>query len=388
MGHHVHHWFLKQQARYCYRQALVQVRKGNLGVALETLPNALDHHPYPADIHVELGKTHWQQGSTEAALSHFTQAIQADPTNVKAYGNRGLLYYQRGETEKALTDWNQALKHQPDHVLIHFNRGLLYFHQQNYPAALADFDRAIANDPNLAEAYLHRGNVHEQLGDWAGAAHDWELALCNDLNLTQARLKLNQLQKAYQDYNLSQRLQAGLGLEPLEIKAQHLEDEINIEVYRPLGVGINYFTLPDQVRALLLTWQLSEVRKFKLTARVKAQDVVEWQGSYGLFQGKPCPPARWQMVLLMAFVIFPPLGIPALVYAVNLRQAYQRGDYLTALRASKIIQSLCRTGGIISLTLATLVVGYGGYQRLQDSSPPALEPLSRPEQPLPPESDG
>ncbi|PSN20008.1 hypothetical protein C7271_04440, partial [filamentous cyanobacterium CCP5] len=82
------------------------------------------------------------------------------------------------------------------------------------------------------------------------------------------------------------------------------------------------------------------------------------------FQGQPCPPARWHRVLLTAFVIFPPLGIPALACAMNLRQAYQRGDYLAALRASKAIQGLCRAGGIASLTLVTLLVGYWGYQRL------------------------
>ena len=60
--------FLKQQARYRYRRALAQVRKGNLGVALETLPNALDHHPYPADIHVTLGKTSLAGRSTGCSL--------------------------------------------------------------------------------------------------------------------------------------------------------------------------------------------------------------------------------------------------------------------------------------------------------------------------------
>ncbi|MGF1570918.1 MAG: tetratricopeptide repeat protein [Nodosilinea sp.] len=379
MASHVHHWLLKQHARYRYRQGLDQVRRGNLGLALETLPNALDYHPCPADVYVELGKTHWQAGATDAALSYFNQALEADPSNVRAYGNRGLLYSQQGHEAEALADWNQALDYHPGHGLIHYNRGLLYSRQKNYPAALADFDQAIKVNPNLAEAYLHRGNVREQLDDWDAAIHDWELALCNDLNLTQARLKLNHRQAVYRDQMLSQRLQTELGLAEVEVVAQHQEDEIHVAVYRPVGVGINYFTLPDQIRALLISWQMSEVRKFRLTAQVKDQPVVEWQGRYSLFQGQPCPPARWRLVMLTAFVIFPPLGIPALVYAMNLRQAYRRGDYLTALQASKTIYGLCRMGGAIALTLVTLGAAYGGYRHIADQitlpSEPALHSL-------------
>jgi len=366
MGHHVHNWFLKQQARYRYRRALAQVRKGNLGVALETLPNALDHHPYPADIHVTLGKTHWQAGQPDAALDHFSRAIAEDPTNVKAYGNRGLLHYQRGEASQALEDWNRALEHQPGNALIHYNRGLLYLHQKQYPEALTDFDQAIVANPNMAEAYLHRGDLREHLGDWAGAVHDWELALCNDLNLAPARNKLQEAKKAYRDYDLSRRLKGGLEFEQVEVEAEQQGDEIQIDIYRPLGVGINYFSLPNQVRALLANWQILGVRRFHITARVTNQDVVEWQGSYALYQGQPCPPARWRSVLLTAFLIFPPLGIPALVYAINLKQAYRRGDYLTALRASRTIQALCRAGGVMTLTLITLLTGYLGIQQAYD----------------------
>jgi len=276
------------------------------------------------------------------------------------------LHYQRGEASQALEDWNRALEHQPGNALIHYNRGLLYLHQKQYPEALTDFDQAIVANPNMAEAYLHRGDLREHLGDWAGAVHDWELALCNDLNLAPARNKLQEAKKAYRDYDLSRRLKGGLEFEQVEVEAEQQGDEIQIDIYRPLGVGINYFSLPNQVRALLANWQILGVRRFHITARVTNQDVVEWQGSYALYQGQPCPPARWRSVLLTAFLIFPPLGIPALVYAINLKQAYRRGDYLTALRASRTIQALCRAGGVMTLTLITLLTGYLGIQQAYD----------------------
>ncbi|MBW4481368.1 MAG: tetratricopeptide repeat protein [Tildeniella torsiva UHER 1998/13D] len=364
MGLYLTPWLRRQQARYRYRQALTQLRKGNVQVALAVLPQALDHSPSPANIHIELGKAQWQMGNTTAALEEFTAAIALDPANVRAYGNRGLLHCQQGRDDLALADWHQALRHQTDHALIHYNRGLLYFRQQNYAAALADFDAAIAANPNLAEAYLHRGYVHEQLGQPAAAAHDWELALCNDLNLDQARLKLHHLQQVHRDRALSQRLQAELGLRQIVVEAEHQDDRLRIQVHRPVGIGLNYFTLPEQIRALLISWQMDDIDSFDLTGQVQDQSIIEWRGHYKVFQGQPCPPARWHRVLLTAFVIFPPLGIPALAYAMNLRQAYQQGDYLSALRASTAIHGLCRAGGIISLTLVTMVGGYWGYQHL------------------------
>ena len=359
-------WLRRQQARYYYRRALTEIGKGNLQAALQVLPQALDHHPRPADIQVELGKVQWQSGCEAAALAHFTAAIALDPTCAKAYGNRGLLYCQQGQDGLALDDWAIALRHQPHHALIHYNRGLLYLRQQRYDAALADFSQAIAANPNLAEAYLHRGHAYEQMGQPAAAARDWALALCNDLNLGQARVKLYDMQQAERDRLLSERLQTGLKLDAIAVVAQAKEGALSIQLQRPVGVGINYFTLPDQIRALLISWQLDHIHSFDLTAQ--AQDRVEWQGHYKLFQGQPCPPARWHRVLLTAFVIFPPLGIPALACAMNLRQAYRRGDYLTALRASKAIHGLCQAGSAISLTLALTVLGCWGYQRIYGSS--------------------
>ncbi|WP_196358151.1 tetratricopeptide repeat protein [Nodosilinea nodulosa] len=375
MGLYLTPWWRRQQARYHYRQALTQIRKGNVDAALAVLLQALDNYPCPADIHVELGKIHWQRGDTAAALEHFTTAIAQDPTSARAYGNRGLLYCQQGEQARAFADWQLALEHHPGHALIHYNRGLLHFRQQNYPAALADFDSALAANPNLAEAYLHRGHAHEQLGHAAAAAHNWELALCNDLNLDQARLKLHHLHQAHRDRLLSQRLLRELGLRQIAIEAKYQDGGLQIQVYRPIGVGINYFTLPNQIRALLIRWQLDDVHSFDLIGQVQDQPTVEWRGSYKLFQGQPCPPARWHRVLLTAFVIFPPLGIPALAYAMNLRQAYRQGDYITALRASKAIQGLCRAGGIASLTLVTLLVSYWGYQRLYGTPEASAAPV-------------
>lgn len=358
MGHHGQDWVLRQQARYRYRRALDQVRKGNLGVAMEALSLALDHHPHPATVHNTWGRTCWQAGDTAGALAHFTQATLQDPGYGAAYSNRGLLYYKTGDSVRALEDWHTALQCQPHNALIHYNRGLLYEQQHNLEAALADLNQAIQYDPNLAEAYFHRGNLKDRLGDRPGAIRDWELALCNDLNLTQARQKLLLAQQHNRDSHLADKLRVALNLNSLRITARIQADQLHITVERPKGLGINYFTLPNDIRLQLVSWDLPGVRTFRLVGKVADQTLLEWQQVYNLYQGQPCPPAHWFAACLTTLLIFPPLGIPALVYAFNLRRAYRRGDYQTAQQASNTIKALCRLGGLITGTVLAMVLGY------------------------------
>lgn len=46
MGFYLTPWWRCQQARYRYRQALNQIRKGNVDAALAVLSQALDHYPH------------------------------------------------------------------------------------------------------------------------------------------------------------------------------------------------------------------------------------------------------------------------------------------------------------------------------------------------------
>lgn len=372
-------WYTAQQARSRYRRGQVQLRKGHLAAACTTLTAALPHHPRPAEVHNLLGRVHWQGDNAAAALHHFSVAIALAPTWADAYGNRGLLYYHQGHPHQALTDWDQGLHHQPRHPLLRYNRGLLHLQQGDTTAALADFDQAIASDPNLATAYLHRGNLRARLGQAAAAQQDWELALCNDPNLTPARRQLAAVQAQRRHHQLAAHLQTALDLPEVALQVEVREACLAVTLHRPRGVGVNYFTLPERLGRLLAGGLLPAVRTLQLVGRVVDEPVpdsstvdnaaldrsarhassrVEWQQTCALYQHQPCPPAHWGWIGLTS-VLFPPLGLAALVYVLGLKAAYCRGDYPTAQRASTMVLALCRLGVGVAGAVLALVVGYG-----------------------------
>lgn len=358
-------WIRGQQARYAYRRGLDSVRKGNDKAAIACFTEALEHHPRPAEVYVTRGVTYWQSGDVEKALEDFTQATYRDARLIKAYGNRGLLRYELGDEQGALADWQQALAVRPADAGVRYNRALLFIQKGDYSAALADLNQALEANPNLAEAYYHRGNVRYELGDAEGAVEDWELALCNDLRLGEARDRLQQVQRHSVKAQLSRRLQTALKPHGVKVDVQQSGSRLDIDVRRPKGTGINYFTLPNLIRKKLIDWQLPGVRQFRLTGQVDDQTLPEWQQVYSLYQGQPSPPAHWKLAWSTALMIFPPLGIPALIYAQRVGESYRQGDYPAALQASKTARALCLTGIAITTTITSLGLGYWGVTRLQ-----------------------
>ncbi len=52
-------------------------------------------------------------GDYDAAISLYTEVIQADPKADLAYNGRGLAYREKGEMTKALADFDQAIRLKP-----------------------------------------------------------------------------------------------------------------------------------------------------------------------------------------------------------------------------------------------------------------------------------
>jgi tetratricopeptide (TPR) repeat protein len=353
-------WSQGQVARYRYRQGLDLVRKGNHEAAIATLTTALAHHPRPAQIYITRGIAHWQAGDERNALADFTRATPDPKLGAKAYGNRGLLLYQLGDEKGALADWEQALAVGPKDARVYFNRALLFIQKKRYPEALADLNQALETNPNLAEAYYHRGNVRNELQDAAGAIADWELALCNDLRLEQARVRLQQVQQNPLD-DLGQKLQSALTVQQVSVEVSQSGNQLDIDIRRPKGKGVNYFTLPELIRSRLIAWQVPGIRKFRIIGKVEDQSLPEWQQIYTLYQGQPKPPAYWRLAGLTTLLFFPPLGIAALVYAYRVGESYRRGDYPLALQASKTVKALCLTGIGVMGSIGVMALGYLGY---------------------------
>lgn len=349
-------WYYRQRSRLAYRRSATHLRQGNLAGAIAAVTQALPHHPYPAECYALRGLAHWKLGDLEAAIADYDRAIALDPQHVVAYGNRGLVRYEQGDTARAIADWKQALHHQPHYATAHYNLGLHYAQQGDYDLAHAALTCAIRANPNLATAYYHRGNVREALGDRDGAQHDWELAVSNDLSLAAVKEKLMTLRQARHHARLSAAVQATL---PTGIQAQvrHDGSQLTVTVHRDLGVPINYFTLPNQMRTALITLGLSEVSRFQLVGYVADQTRPEWQQYYDLYRDVPCPPSYWPLAL-WTLLLFPPFGVLAMVYAAQVRSLYRHGHYPAAVRASNTVRAVFVYSCAGVIAIATLILGY------------------------------
>lgn len=368
MSRTLHSWAQRQRGRYLLRRGLNLTQQGNHEAAIQLLTAALATHAQPAEVLAQRGLVYFQQEKFGAALADFDQAIAIDPTYASVYGYRGLVRYQLDDEAGALTDWGQGLALQPGEATVRYNRGLVLAQKGEYAAALADFDRAIEHQPLLAEAYLHRGKVKQHLGDLAAAVKDWEIALCNDLRLSEAHQLLAKYQEQADHLNLQEQfrdlLPAGFSL-----TAEQQGTRLTLTLHRPVGTPVNYFKLPNALRDRLVELQLPEVRRFRLIAKAGDSSLSEWDQTYGIYDKAPCPPARWRDAVATTLLLFPPLGILALVLASQVKPAYRRGDYPIAARASHAVRKLCLSSGAIMGVMLFGLASYGVYTYVEGEYP-------------------
>ena len=360
MAQQLQSWVQSQQGRYLLRRGTNLMQKGNVTAAIAAFTKAISKHIKPEEAYLQRGLAHWKQHELEKALLDFGQAIALCPHDARPYSHRGLVRYQMDDEAGALEDWEIALRYQPNNAIVRYNRGLVRAQKQQYEAALADFDIALQKNPLLAEAYLHRGKVKQQLGDTSGAIEDWELALCNDLRLEEAHHLLVKLRQSTEDATLSNQF-TDLLPEGCSVTIEQKGALLTLSLHRIVGTPINYFKLPNTLRERLVELQLPGVRKFRLIAKAGESSLCEWDHTYGIYDKAPCPPTHLRAALLTTLLLFPPFGIVALVYSAQVKQAYQRGDYPIAARASRATKKLCLSSGAIMGLMLFFLASYGVY---------------------------
>ena len=376
--------YRQRVAKLIYRRGVNQLRHRAYGKAAAALTLAIEKGFAPrAQALVMRGISQLQLGDAKSAIVDFeavinseaapqldsiAQTASAAPLNIplaQAYYHRGQLRQQSGDIVGALADWSAAVVQWPRYLEPYYQRALVSLEQKKYTEAIADLDSAIAVDPTFAKAYLYRGNLRHQFGDISGAITDWELAICNDFTLEEAKQKLTDSQQVAYDAELSGLLADPLAAKNLSVKVHHSGSQLNVHIYRAVGTGINYYTLPDLIREHLVPLQLAEVSHFRLIGHVEGVRRTEWNQSYDLYKGLPCPPSNWQAAF-SALMLFPPFGIPAFIQAAQVKEFYKRGKYIEALSASKAVKGLCVAGGITLGVFTLLPLGYAAYDSMKE----------------------
>jgi hypothetical protein len=372
-------WYRQQQASLAYRRGITHISQMSYQEAIAAFTQALEKgYAHPTKALVMRGLSRASAQDTLGATADFETVIEkviesSRPTDsqrhtalAQAHFHRGQLRQQAGNEAGALADWSAAIDHWPRYPEPHYHRAQVYLDQGHHNLALADLDAALTANPNMVLAYLRRGNLRYQLGDIPGAAADWELAACNDFTLEEARQKLANIQRAADDDKLSAVLAPPLTAKGLRVEVHRSGSQLDIHVYRQLGTGVNYYSLPDVIREHLVPLHLAEVNRFQLIGHLAEVNRPEWNQSYELYKGLPCPPSNWQTAF-SALMLFPPFGIPAFIQAAQVKTLYASGQYTEALRASKAVKGLCVAGSVALGFFTLLPLGYVAYDSMRET---------------------
>ncbi len=127
---------------------------------LETLwRTTLQRNPEAWMAHHNLGILLEQNGKTQQALVHYTEAFALNPRHAFAMNNAGLLHVKAGNFPKAERLFRQAIDCNPDFDLAYNNLGIALVRQGRLPEAIAEFDKALEITPDYANAESNRAAV-------------------------------------------------------------------------------------------------------------------------------------------------------------------------------------------------------------------------------------
>ena len=148
-------------ARYYYGRLLY--RQGHYATAATHLQRALSWQPQDFWLHYELGRALQQAGQTEAALDqyHRTLSLERRPEALNAIGAIHLL---AGRTQAARTHFLQAIELAPDNPEAHVNLALIELENGDHAAAIDRLRQVLARGPSshaqrlLDEAYRRLGS--------------------------------------------------------------------------------------------------------------------------------------------------------------------------------------------------------------------------------------
>jgi len=171
----VDHW--PYNARAHYNLGAEQLDAGQDRDALTSFSNAVKFAPHDADGYIGLGNVYRKNRSTLRAIENYTKALRLRPDSAQAYHSRGLVYGQAGRQEKAVADYTRAIELDPTRGESLVNRAAAYSLLNQHELAIADCDRALEIDRRDVLAYYNRSNVYAAMGDLRRGIADMTRAL-------------------------------------------------------------------------------------------------------------------------------------------------------------------------------------------------------------------
>ena len=145
--------------------------------AITHYTNAIELKPDFANAYNNLGNVYADKSELDNAIRDFTTAIQLQPYLADAYNGRGSAYADKGELDNAIKDYTKAIQLRPNFAIAYNNRGNAHVDKGELDNAIRDYTKAIELKPDLAAVYRHRGDVYKIKGDFEKAVTDYSTAI-------------------------------------------------------------------------------------------------------------------------------------------------------------------------------------------------------------------
>ncbi len=162
--------------------------------------------------HYLLGEFKRGQGNYKAALSHFEDALQADPNDFWSLNMLGLCNFQMGEFKAVIPSCTACIARRPNFDWPYLARGVAFGKLNEFTKAHQDIEKSLELKPQSYHAHLNRGVIHAYEKNYEAARADFMQA--SRLKLDQAAPYINLaaigLERANQLLNDSQKPNASV----------------------------------------------------------------------------------------------------------------------------------------------------------------------------------
>jgi tetratricopeptide (TPR) repeat protein len=154
-----------------FKAGMGAMAPGRYKQAITEFDQALMLAPARTDVFLPRAQANDYVGNTDAALTDYQHAIDANPRLAEAYTGRGSIYRKRGDLTKALSDFTKALEIKDDSDTF-FERAQVYEAMGDLPKAIKDLDSVVARLRDAPHVLRARSALKLKVGDKAGGAAD------------------------------------------------------------------------------------------------------------------------------------------------------------------------------------------------------------------------
>jgi tetratricopeptide (TPR) repeat protein len=138
--------------------------QGKTEEAIAHYSEALRIKPDYADAHNNLGVALAGEGKLDEAIAHYSEALRIRPDYADAHSNLGIALANQGKLDEAIAQFNEALRIKPDSAKAHNNLGVALASQGKLDEAIAHFTEALRIKPDYTDAHKNLGVALVQQG--------------------------------------------------------------------------------------------------------------------------------------------------------------------------------------------------------------------------------